>query len=80
MASSDYRVLRVCPTSGQAAMPVLESVGRIGNPSHTGTCINRLVGQTLSTNTLNGEAGVPVTTGYFGDDWDVESGEFAWRD
>jgi hypothetical protein len=40
--------LRVCPTSGQAAMPVLESVGRIGNPSHTGTCINRLVGQTLS--------------------------------
>jgi len=28
-------------------MPVLESVGRIGNPSHTGTRINRLVGQTL---------------------------------
>jgi len=28
-------------------MPVLESVGRIGNPSHAGTRINRLVGQTL---------------------------------
>src|ERR1017187_9881246 len=43
--------LRVCPTRGQAAMPVLESVGRIGNPSHAGTRINRLVGQTLSENT-----------------------------
>ena len=29
-------------------MPVLESVGRIGNPSHAGTRINRLVGQTLT--------------------------------
>jgi hypothetical protein len=34
----------------------------------------------LSANTLTGEAGAPVTAGYFGDDWDVESGEFAWRD
>ncbi len=39
---------RACPTRGQAAMPVLEFVGRIGNPSHAGTRINRLVGQTLT--------------------------------
>jgi hypothetical protein len=56
-------------------MPVLESVGRIGNPSHAGTGINRLVGQTLSSMALaksRGDAGfhiralglaVPGTTG-----------------
>ena len=26
------------------------------------------------------DSGAPIAAGYFGADWDVESGEFAWRD
>jgi hypothetical protein len=34
-------------------MPVLEFLGRIANPSHAGTRINQLVGQTLRAIPLN---------------------------